>query len=199
MSDGPARRHPLQGFLATHGVDGSREAGVVVTVRTAPGFTNLRLDADASALRERAEDALAQPLPVQPNTLSRGARTIYWLGPDEWLIECGAPDDVAGRLAARLDGHHAAVTAQDGGFVRLDVGGGDARTVLAKGCTLDLRPQRFGPGACAQSALAKAPVLLAPDPSGANVALIVRRSYADYVARWLAHGAAEYGVRFAAT
>jgi sarcosine oxidase subunit gamma len=60
---------------------------------------------------------------------------------------------------------------------------------LAKGCTLDFHPRVFRPGTCAQSGLAKANVLirLGDDPDSFDV--VVRRSFADYLLRWLRHAA----------
>ena len=37
------------------------------------------------------------------------------------------------------------------------------------------------------------------DDTGPVFEMVVRRSFADYVVRWLQHAATEYGVRFTAT
>ena len=67
--------------------------------------------------------------------------------------------------------------------------------MLAKGCTLDLHPREFGPGQCAQTGLGKAAVLLATSEPDAW-AIIIRRSFADYLCRWLANAARPHGARF---
>jgi sarcosine oxidase subunit gamma len=55
-------------------------------------------------------------------------------------------------------------------------------------------------GACAQSGLAKASMLIGRiDDAEPVFEIIVRRSFADYVLRWLNHAAADFGVEFSAT
>ena len=64
------------------------------------------------------------------------------------------------------------------------------RDLLAKECPFDLTAPSFAPGACAQTRLAKAAVLLRP-LEGDAMELIVRRSFADYLWTWLADATAE--------
>ncbi len=70
--------------------------------------------------------------------------------------------------------------------------GARARDVLAKGCTIDFHPQVFQAGQCAQTALAKANVLIGLLDASPTYEIIVRRSFADYLERWLRHAAREY-------
>ena len=73
----------------------------------------------------------------------------------------------------------------------------DARKILAKGCTLDLHPREFGPGQCARSALARASVLLVAEPGDTpQFTIIVARSFADYLFRWLANATRPHGASF---
>jgi sarcosine oxidase subunit gamma len=74
--------------------------------------------------------------------------------------------------------------------------GPGAREVLAKGCTLDLHPDEFKPGACAQSGLAKASVLLAMIDERPSFEIKVRRSFAEYVLLWLNYSGREFGISF---
>ncbi|MGW0201911.1 sarcosine oxidase subunit gamma family protein, partial [Nonomuraea sp. NPDC003201] len=60
----------------------------------------------------------------------------------------------------------------------------------AHGCALDLHPRAFGPGRCAQTMLARAQVVLVPREDGFLV--LVRSSFAAYLAEWLLDAAAEY-------
>ena len=166
------------------------ETGVSISVRAGRGFLNLRLNPRRRQALEAAEGILGQPVPPAANTFTDGKHQVYWLGPDEWLIVTGA-EHVSGlgsELAEALAGFHAAVNDVSGGNVELLVSGVHARTVLAKGCTLDLHPREFAPGQCAQTGLGRAAVLLAArDPS--TCAIVVRRSLADYLRRWLANAA----------
>ena len=74
--------------------------------------------------------------------------------------------------------------------------GRGVRDVLAKGCTLDLHPAEFAAGACAQSGLAKANILIGLIEEKPVFEIVVRRSFAEYLARWLQHAATEHNVEF---
>ena len=68
------------------------------------------------------------------------------------------------------------------------------RELLAKGCPLDLHPRAFDVGQCAQSHLAKAPILIRQLDREPSFEIVVRRSFADYFWLWLEDAAAEYGL-----
>ena len=73
--------------------------------------------------------------------------------------------------------------------------GEHARDVLAKGCSLDLHPTVFGPGAAAQTMLGLAAVVLIPlNDTGTDYRILVRSSFARYLADWLIDAAEEFGV-----
>jgi sarcosine oxidase subunit gamma len=61
-----------------------------------------------------------------------------------------------------------------------------------KGCSLDLDPAAFGPGRCAQTALARAHMLLHQVSDVPCYHVYAHRSFADYVFAWLEDAAAEY-------
>ena len=121
---------------------------------------------------------------------------MLWLGPDEWLIVT-PPDErgsVEDRLSEALRGGHSSVTDISGGQTLITLSGERARQVLAKGCSLDLHPRSFGQGKCAQTLVAGANVILRWADLGPSFDLIVRRSFADYLAIWLRDAALEYGL-----
>jgi len=73
--------------------------------------------------------------------------------------------------------------------------GARARDVIAKGCSLDLHPSVFGQGGAAQTTLGRAGVVLIPlSDNGTDYRLIVRSSFARYLADWLIDAAEEFGV-----
>jgi sarcosine oxidase subunit gamma len=77
----------------------------------------------------------------------------------------------------------------------LSLRGPAVRQVLAKGCSLDLHPSKFGAGDSAQTMLAHAAVtLMANDEAGFT--LICRTSFAPYVAEWLLDAGLEFGASF---
>ena len=195
MSDSNARRHGLEPFLAA--VDSAAEARVHVRVVSDRGFLNLRLDPRNGTAAEAAR-ILGQPLPPASSTCTEGVHRVYWLGPDEWLVETGAnrAAELISELSEALAGRPAAVNDVSGGHVSLRVSGADARTVLAKGCTLDLHPREFGPGQCARTSLAKTTVVLGVADDAPAYTVIAGRSSSDYLCRWLTHAARPHGVHF---
>ena len=198
MSDENARRHGLEVFLGEPRKDECDATAVTVLVQGALEHANLRGNPEDAKFVQAAEQVIGQPLPVVPNTFTAGEHRVFWLGPDEWLV-C----TVAGRVAALGERFHDAASETgavfndvSGGYVAIRVEGEASRRLLAKGCTLDLHPREFEVGRCAQSGLAKAGVLLALESDSPAFFLLVRRSFADYLCRWLAHSGREFGIRF---
>jgi sarcosine oxidase subunit gamma len=112
--------------------------------------------------------------PTEPNTTAEvGGATVLWLGPDEWLV-VGATEAEYFDAAAAVD-----VSASR---VAFDLRGDDANDVLAQGCPLDL--DRFEPGHCGQTLLARAQVILYR-PDTATFRILVRPSFAPYLRAWL--------------
>jgi sarcosine oxidase subunit gamma len=160
------------------------------------GHVNLRGNAADPAFADAAARALGTALPTLANTTRDGDRcTVYWLGPDEWLVVTPGENaaSIAKALAGALRGVHSSVTDVSGGQTILVLRGASVRELLAKGCPLDLHPAAFAPGACAQSHLARAAVLLRP-LSDEAMEIIVRRSFADYLWAWIEAAGAEYGL-----
>lgn len=172
-------------------------AGVRASERAFCGHVNLRADPANPQVLAALRGMLGFALPLQPNSVARNdSTTVLWLGPNEWLIV--VPDGAAAALVADvqrvLHGHFFAVTEVSGGQTIVALRGKHVRDVLAKGCSLDLHPRAFGPGRCAQSHLAKAPILLYQLDDEPVFELILRRSFADYLWLWLLDAAAEFGL-----
>jgi sarcosine oxidase, subunit gamma len=145
--------------------------------------------------RDQAVGRVASYLSIQslpaPNrfvaTLA-GDGHCFWLGPEEWLV--------VGPRSARetmLEALERVVGPDDGAAVDLSAGrvlvqltGPRAREVLASCCALDLHPRVFGPGQCAQTLVAKGPVLLSQMDDRPTYRLFVRPSLIGYVRSWLA-------------
>jgi sarcosine oxidase subunit gamma len=138
--------------------------------------------------------ALGCPLPTVPNTVSRaGAIAVLWLAPDEFLVtaESGSAG-LTERLRDAVAGQHAAVVDLSASRIVFELAGEAARHVLAKGCSLDLHPRAFASGACAQTALARAAVILQQVDDVPHYRVFVRRSFARYLEAWLRDAAAEF-------
>ena len=173
-------------------------AGVKLGEQPLLGYLNLRGQGDGFA--DAVQQSIGLMLPTTANTLSENDdHALCWLGPDEWLlmVPSGEQDALASQLQTSLQAQqpalHYAVTDTSSGLCTISISGQYARAVLAKGCPLDLHPRVFAVGQCAQTVLAKAGVLLCPRADD-SLHIIVRRSFADYLWRWLVDAAEEYGV-----
>jgi len=191
--------------LAGRTIDAPGDVAVRLAEKPLPAAVNLRGDAADPAFVAALREALGVEPPTAPNTTATGGSvTLLWLGPDEWLaVERAATPEAEMRLASKLRGAlgdlHAAVTEVGEQYASIHIAGNHARDVIAKGCPLDLHPRVFGgPGHCAQSHLSKASIILhqvsdAPE-AGPAFDLYVRRSFSDYLWRWLEDAAREYGL-----
>lgn len=163
---------------------GPRTGGAVALVEE-PFLRQLDVRLDPSSA---AAGRLGVPLPVEPNSTARdGELEVLWLGPDEWLVLAPPDADLEDRLRAA----GATVTDVSAQRTTLWLTGARARDLLAKGCALDLHPRVFGAGRCAQTMLARSQVVLAADSDG-GFRVLVRSSFALYLAEWLLDAAVEY-------
>lgn len=194
------RESPLVGFHSEgqKSTDGGR--AVLMTERRLYGYINLRGDAWDDSFIDAVSSVLGSTVPTYPNTIVHtDDLTICWLGPDEWMAIVGrkAESEITANLRNALGDLHAAVTHITGGYTLVNLGGSQARQLLAKGCSLDLHPRAFAPGQCAQTNLAKTTILLisrSNESHSQSVDIVVRRSFADYLASWIEHSAREYGL-----
>jgi sarcosine oxidase, subunit gamma len=185
---------PLQGWSEKFA-----QAPPTVQLREEPfvAMVDLRADPDGAAA-SRASAILGLELPTAPSTyVSNDTLPAIWMGPDEWLIAAGT------RSAAELEAQLRAAVAEHGGAAvdvsaqrtTLRLSGPDAREVLAKGCSLDLHPKVFTKGTAAQTMLGLAGVvLIALNDAGTDYGILVRSSFARYLADWLIDAAEEFGV-----
>lgn len=131
-----------------------------------------------------------------PSRWANGRDTVViWLGPDEWLVVGPSlgPADLESRLRAAVGGDGAVVdvSAQR---VALRLRGRHARDLLETGCAIDLHPREFPAGSAAATTLGLAEViLLARGDYAADYQILVRASFAGYLADWLVDAAAEFG------
>ena len=146
-------------------------------------------------------EALGLALPTAPNTATaKDDLALLWLGPDEWLaLSHAAQPEAEAMLAAKLRSalgeQHAAVTEVGESLACIRIAGARARDVIAKGCPLDLHPRAFGGvGHCAQTHLSKAGITLHQISDAPGFDLYCRRSFADYLWRWLEDAGQEYGI-----
>ncbi|MFJ1806946.1 MULTISPECIES: sarcosine oxidase subunit gamma [unclassified Streptomyces] len=189
-------RSPLANF-SDRLADATRMSRGAVRLAELPFLTqvNVRLDAKGAAA-DAVGLALGLPLPLEANTVVRaGESTALWLGPDEWLLvgPPGGVGDLESRIRTAAGDEPVSVTDVSAQRTTLLVTGPRARDLLAHGCPLDLHPRTFGPGRCAQTTLARTQiVLVSRDETRAGFWLLVRSSFAGYLADWLLDAATEY-------
>ena len=171
-------------------------APLTLSVLNDIAYINLRGDPADAAFLDPIKLATGTSLPLTPNTIAIGDNSIYWLGPDEWLlvVPVEQSDATKSALGEALQGQHTAVNDLSGGQITLRISGEKAAELLSKGCSLDLHPSVFSPGTCAQSGLAKAAVIISRHPTEPSFDLVVRRSFSDYLLQWLRRAGAEYGI-----
>ncbi len=153
---------------------------------------NLRGNPQDAAFTAAVAAVTGLALPLQANTAALGAgRALFWLGPDEWMLQCAA-GEAAGleqALRAALAGQHFSVVEVGHGFTTLSVQGPGAGALLARGCPLDLHPRAFQAAQLAQTHIARANAIVLCRQIGTDYTLTVRRSFADYLFRWLSAAA----------
>lgn len=197
MNPGIAKRAVLSAFEAEErAVDGI--VGVDIVEHAFEGYYNLRCDPADEAIVTAVSESIGIGLVTEPNRMRQAeGLSVYWLGPDEWLLRTPSEDD-PGRIEALRDAlgdHWHALTDLSSGLTRLTVSGEATRDAIVQGTTLDLDPGVFGAGQCAQTIMARTPVLLAGD--GRAIDVIVRRSFSDHLLDFLRDAAHDAGYRFA--
>jgi sarcosine oxidase, subunit gamma len=183
------RTHPLEAWCTAF----ERLPDTVgITVEPFVAMADVRL----GTVGAEASAALGVDLPTAPNTwVPAGTGRAVWLGPDEWLLTSTteAPEALEARVRAAvlpLGGSATDVSAQR---IGLRLTGARVRDVLAKGCSIDLHPRVFGRGSSAQTMLGQAGVvLLALSGAGDDYLVLVRSSFAGYLADWLLDAALEF-------
>jgi sarcosine oxidase subunit gamma len=192
MADTLERISPLQPW-------GNRFAQLpdAVTIAEEPFITMVALRVDPSGPGAAAvASLLGVELPTTPSTCAKNDDTeVIWLGPDEWLVTGTSltGPELEARLREAVSAHGGAAVDVSGQRTTLRLSGSHSRDVLGKGCALDLHPSVFGGGAAAQTTLGRTGVILcAVDDSGADYRILVRSSFARYIADWLLDAAEEY-------
>ncbi|MCP5371367.1 MAG: sarcosine oxidase subunit gamma [Hyphomicrobiales bacterium] len=188
----PIRRGPLDGRAPV------TADGVSLTLPAFAGKLVLRGGSDDGAFTAAAAKVLGAGLPLAPNTAARGPRGLaLWLGPTEWMVHVDADtcDALAAELTAAFAGLHAAVVDVSDYYAVMRLGGPRARDVLAKGCPLDLHPDRFDVDHCAQTRFVASAILLHQVDVGPTYDIQVRWSFADFLWTYLADAMREFTSR----
>jgi sarcosine oxidase subunit gamma len=191
MADTLERTSPLR-LWAEHFARLSNSVAIVEEAFVT--MVDLRVD-PAGPGAQAAAELLGVELPTTASTYARNSdTTVIWQGPDEWLVTgtgLSGPE-LEARLREVVSPHGGAAVDVSGQRTTLRLSGPHSRDVLAKGCAIDLHPKAFGEGTAAQTRLGQAGVILLAVDSGASYRILVRSSFARYLADWLLDAAEEY-------
>ncbi|WP_144792265.1 sarcosine oxidase subunit gamma [Kocuria palustris] len=197
------RRSPLQGLepeMAAAAVSGERGVALrevpfqtLIALRVTPG-------SEAAAAVE-SELGVGLPGGCGEVTGSLEETSVLWNGPDDFTVvrpdamAAGGPppEERTARLAQILVDRQARGQAVDVSANRttIEVSGPSARTVLDKGCRMDLHPRAFPVGHAVSTNLGVVQVLLWR--TGEHTWRIMpRSSFAEHTARWIMDGMAEF-------
>jgi sarcosine oxidase subunit gamma len=143
--------------------------------------------------------ALGVVFPSVPCTFTSGsgpfgAVEVLWLGPDEFLV-VASPDlqiPIEEVLRGSLGSARGSVVDTSAQRTTVVLEGSHVRDVLAHGCSVDLHPSSAPAGTCVQTLLARTGIVLqvtGPD----QFIVLVRSSFAEYLAAWLSDACVEYG------
>lgn len=141
--------------------------------------------------------ALGVVFPSVPCTFTSGtgpfgAVEVLWLGPDEFLVVASPDLQIPIEAALRAVPFKGSVVDTSAQRTTLTLEGTHVRDVLAHGCSVDLHPSSAPVGTCVQTLLARTGIILqvtGPD----RFTILVRSSFAQYLAAWLSDACVEYG------
>lgn len=189
----PVMQSPLHHFgLAAKQEPVNEGKGVWANEIALLGYICLRGNAQNAAFLEAAEAALGSALPTQAcSFVATNWGNILWLAPDEWLLTCAREHRASLQLIleAALAGVHSQVVDNSGGFTSVVLQGKNARDALSHCTVYDLHA--LSVGKVVGSTFGKASVFMHRNNKGYT--LIFRRSFADYIWRYLERAAAPYG------
>lgn len=189
----PMMRSPLSGFnldAQARPMDGS--AGAWASEVPHRGYISLRGNAGDPAFASAVAGATGVALPADACTLSEANGVkILWLSPDEWMIVCSRQ-----RLTAIIDGLvqslgdiRSQVADNSGGYTQVILQGRNALDVLQHASVYDFAALQAG--RVVGTTFGKSSVYA--HRHGDGYCLMLRRSFADYIWRYLVRAATPYG------
>lgn len=192
MSD-PQMQSPLHAFdLPSHARRMDASAGVWANEVPLLAYISLRGRSDDAAFAAAASKALGVDLPVKPCTLAlKGSTKVLWLSPDEWMIVAARRDRarLLSALGEDLTGLRSQVADNSGGYTQVLLQGRNATDVLTH--TSVYAVGSLEPGRVVGTTFGKSSLYL--HRQGDGYCLLLRRSFADYIWRYLVRAAGPYG------
>ena len=194
----PMMQSPLQHFnLSAKQAAMTDTNGVWAHEITLLGYIHLRGNAQNNDFLTAVKKATGMDLPTAACSLSAAASmTILNLSPDEWMLICPREQHATLQhaLASALTGIHSQVLDNSGGYTSVLLQGKQAVDALQH-CTV-YNLHALTPNKVVGTTFGKSSVIMYRVDNG--FCLILRRSFADYIWRYLARAAAPYGFGIAA-
>src|SRR5262245_22028952 len=188
----PVLQSPLHSFgLAGEARPADESCGVWANEVPLQGYISLRGNPADAAFQDGAASALGTRLPTKPCTHTRsGPVKVLWLSPDDWMIVCPrarvAP--LLRELGKALAGIRSQLVDNSGVHTEIIVQGRNASDVISHASVYDVH--RLGEGRVVGTTFGRTSVYMYRERDG--VCLLVRRSFADYVWRFLVRAAEPY-------
>jgi sarcosine oxidase subunit gamma len=207
MANSFLRQSPLAHLhlaARTQSSDALPNAGILISERPYLKKLSLRGNANDPKFIAAIKKFLKLPLPIKPCTSfsnKAGSSHNLWMGPDEWLII--SPSKDAGSLFSNLEktlkNQHYGLVDNTESRTLIRLSGSHARSVLEKGCFVDLHPRSFKQGSVVNTLLGNAHITLhltaLTDTADYPIFdLYIHCSFAEYLWSWLEDASREYGL-----
>ena len=194
----PVAQSPLQSFnLSAKQEKMTDTKGVWAHEMPLLGYISLRGNAQNKAFLGAVKKVIGMDLPTAACSLSNATSlTILNLSPDEWMLVCPREQHATLQhaLASALTGIHSQVLDNSGGYSSVWLQGKQAVDALQH-CTV-YKLHALAQNKVVGTTFGKASVIIYRLDGG--FCLVLRRSFADYIWRYLARAAAPYGFGIAA-
>ena len=195
----PVMQTPLQYFnLSTIQETMTDAKGVWAHEMARLGYIHLRGNAQNNHFLGAVKKATGMDVPTAACSLSNASSvTILNLSPDEWMLVCPREQraPLQQSLASALTGIHSQVIDHSGGYTSVLLQGKNGEDALQH-CTV-YNLHALTPNKVVGTTFDKASVIIYRLDNG--FCLVLRRSFADYIWRYLARAAQPYGFGVAAT
>ncbi|MET3809121.1 sarcosine oxidase subunit gamma family protein [Arthrobacter sp. UYEF3] len=169
-----------------------------VELREVPFLTMAGLRVDPASDAGRRLGTLTGGLPSASGDVCTGGDTaVLWLGPSEFMLVASADSheslggDLPGALFEALAGGEGQVVDLSANRTTFELSGPRARSVLEKGCSLDLHPRVFKAGTALSTEIGGIPAILWKTTEE-SYRIFPRASFAEFLGRWLLDAMREY-------
>ena len=153
------------------------------------GHFNIRIQPDDELVLKEFKQSLGFDVPREPNTfVVHDDILCAWLGPDERLVISPQhrSEEIRMILGEVTSEGYSTCVDQSSAQTIIRVEGLQATDLLCRGIAIDLHPRVFESSQCAQTVLARTAVtILKQEADETTLDVIVRRSFVDYLWRWL--------------